>query len=78
MFRFTIRDVTWLMVAVGFGVSWWLERVPKTVEVSPHELTGLCSPGETVMVTIRRDGYDAMSADGTHGQSVRRTISRAP
>jgi len=24
MFRFTIRDVLWLMVAVGLGVGWWI------------------------------------------------------
>ena len=23
MFRFTIRDVLWLMVVVGMGVAWW-------------------------------------------------------
>jgi hypothetical protein len=26
MFRFTIRDVLWLMVVVGFAVCWYLER----------------------------------------------------
>jgi len=25
MFRFTIRDVLWLMVVVGIGIGWWLE-----------------------------------------------------
>jgi hypothetical protein len=24
MFRFTIRDVLWLMVVVGLGVGWWV------------------------------------------------------
>jgi len=27
MFRFTIRDVLWLMVVVGLAVGWWLERI---------------------------------------------------
>ena len=27
MFRFTIRDVLWLMVAVGLSVGWWMEHV---------------------------------------------------
>ena len=27
MFRFTIRDVLWLMVVVAFGVGWWLDHV---------------------------------------------------
>ena len=26
MFRFTIRDVLWLMVVVGMGAVWYLER----------------------------------------------------
>jgi hypothetical protein len=26
MFRFTIRDVLWLMVVVAMGTAWWLDR----------------------------------------------------
>jgi hypothetical protein len=26
MFRFTIRDVLWLMVVVGLGSGWWIEH----------------------------------------------------
>ena len=26
MFRFTIRDVLWLMVVVALGVGWWVDR----------------------------------------------------
>ena len=26
MFRFTIRDVLWLMVVVGLGAGWWVDR----------------------------------------------------
>ena len=26
MFRFTIRDVLWLMVVVGLSAGWWLEH----------------------------------------------------
>lgn len=26
MFRFTIRDVLWLMVVVGLAVGWWRDR----------------------------------------------------
>jgi hypothetical protein len=25
MFRFTIRDVLWLMVVVAMGVAWWMQ-----------------------------------------------------
>jgi hypothetical protein len=26
MFRFTIRDVLWLMVVVGIGAGWWVDH----------------------------------------------------
>ena len=26
MFRFTIRDLLWLMVVVGMAVGWWLDK----------------------------------------------------
>jgi hypothetical protein len=26
MFRFTIRDVLWLMVVVGLAIGWWMDR----------------------------------------------------
>jgi hypothetical protein len=26
MFRFTIRDLLWLMVVVAMGVGWWVDR----------------------------------------------------
>src|SRR4029079_6841951 len=29
MFRFTIRDVLWLMVVVGMGCGWWIEDARK-------------------------------------------------
>ena len=39
MFRFTIRDVLWLMVVVGLGVSWWVDnkRVKTAVEALNKE-----------------------------------------
>jgi len=27
--RFTIRDLLWLMVVVGMGIGWWMDRVEK-------------------------------------------------
>ena len=36
MFRFTIRDVLWLMVVVAMGCVWWLElrnRGPENVKL---------------------------------------------
>jgi hypothetical protein len=76
MFRFTIRDVLWLMVVVGLGIAWWLERIPKSVDVFPHELSQLCEPGERVKVTIVRGGYDASSPTGSEMQSVRTKTER--
>jgi hypothetical protein len=26
MFRFSIRDLLWLMVVVALGVAWWIDR----------------------------------------------------
>jgi len=70
-FSFSIRDVLWLMVVVGMGAGWWIDRIPKTVEVYPHDLTQLCQPGETVKVRILRDGYNAVSPNGGEVQTVR-------
>lgn len=71
MFRFTIRDVLWLTVVVAMGAGWWLDRVPKTVEVDPHDLTVICKPGETVRITILRDGYNARSSSDGDVLTVR-------
>jgi hypothetical protein len=35
MFHFTIRDLLWLMVVVGFAVCWYLERDGR-IEQSRH------------------------------------------
>jgi hypothetical protein len=65
MFRFTIRDVLWLMVVVGLGAGWWLAKAPKSVEVNPWDLIRLYEPGRDVKITIRPDVYIASSADGS-------------
>ena len=33
MFRFTIRDVLWLMVVTGLSMSWWVDnkRIENTI-----------------------------------------------
>ena len=38
MFRFTIRDVLWLMVVVGMGVG-WMVNYSKLTAVRDHALT---------------------------------------
>lgn len=78
MFRFSIRDMLWLTVVVGMAVGWWLDRVPKTAEVFPHELSQLCEPGQTVKLTVLRDGYNASSPDGSEIQMVRTTTEHIP
>ena len=74
MFHFTIRDVLWLMVVVGMGVAWWIDRTFERVLIVPmfpHEMSALCQPDEYIKVTVRREGYDAESTDGGQKQSVR-------
>jgi hypothetical protein len=34
MFRFTIRDLLWLMVVVGLAVAWWVDRRDLNATVS--------------------------------------------
>ena len=36
MFRFTIRDVLWLMVVVAFAISWWIDN--KRIEMAVRKL----------------------------------------
>lgn len=36
MFRFTIRDVLWLMVVVGLGCGWWIEHRRATWQALIH------------------------------------------
>src|SRR5262245_32262894 len=41
MFRFTIRDVLWLMVVVALAVGWWLElknRGPENTKLKAENL----------------------------------------
>src|SRR5262245_37349069 len=37
MFRFTIRDVLWLMVVVGTLTTWWIERRRTSLEHAKAE-----------------------------------------
>jgi hypothetical protein len=74
MFRFTIRDLLWLMVVVGCLLGWWVDRAIKRVLIVPmfpHEMSTLCKPNEYIKVTVCRDGYDAETTDGSQRQSVR-------
>jgi hypothetical protein len=55
MFRFTIRDVLWLMVVVAMSVGWWLDR---KYAPAPRELAGL------------RRGRLSLTLDCTAGSSA--------
>jgi hypothetical protein len=37
MFRFTIRDVLWLMVVVGCCIAWWVDRSRLAESVATYE-----------------------------------------
>jgi hypothetical protein len=71
--KFTIRDLLWLTVVVAVSVGWWANHPPRTVEVYPHDLVEICDPGQSVEVTILRDGYVAKSSDGRRVQAVKKT-----
>jgi hypothetical protein len=32
MFRFTIRDLLWLMVVLALGLGWWLDHRMQIIE----------------------------------------------
>jgi len=55
MFRFTIRDVLWLMVVVGMGVGWWADRVRF---VHPLAITG-----RTLDLAIEGEGFFNLDSD---------------
>ena len=71
MFRFTIRDVLWLMVVVGMAVGWWdanqraLDRENAyklwAVDIAIKHLEE--KTGEKLTVT--KDGIWIVSKDGT-------------
>jgi hypothetical protein len=48
MFRFTIRDVLWLMVLIGLGIALWMERSRSSV--ARRQLRGLVDVLEGVDV----------------------------
>jgi hypothetical protein len=63
MFRFTTRDLLWLMVVVGMGAGWWLEHgasgrhaadneALKTKLVELEDRLDLESPGRRLTETM--------------------------
>jgi hypothetical protein len=37
MFRFTIRDLLWLMVVMGLSIGWWLNRQTDSLRIYKAE-----------------------------------------
>jgi hypothetical protein len=58
MFRFTIRDVLWLMVVVGLAFGWWRDRYSdgKRVIVAPHAIDTRMSAGDVIELKMGDDG----------------------
>ena len=59
MFRFTIRDVLWLMVVVAMGVAWWMDhsRIQSQLVRSEGQLGDLSR-------AVWEAGYDPRPKDG--------------
>ena len=61
MFRFTIRDLLWLMVVVGLSVGWWVDRVtPREANFDVCEWARLCEEGKMFRFTYRPDGHNRL------------------
>jgi hypothetical protein len=63
MFRFTIRDVLWLMAVVAMGLGWWADR---------RWLTGddLAFRAQSMELVLRREGWSVEQS----GPSIRISI----
>jgi hypothetical protein len=61
MFRFTIRDVLWLMMVVGLSVGWWLDHSAtyKLAESYRSELWTAKSNAEMHLQAIHQNRRDA-------------------
>lgn len=58
MFRFTIRDVLWLMALVAMGAGWWKDRYSdgRRVIVAPHAINTRMSAGDVIELRMGDDG----------------------
>ena len=59
MFRFTLRDVLWLMVVVGLSLGWWAEH--KKVGQAPGQLKTLIDilASQDISVSLYADSVGA-------------------
>lgn len=63
--RFTIRDVLWLTVLVGFGVSWWSDRI--ALRQSDLEKADAEAKVDFLLSVLRQDGYEVEAPQGSKG-----------
>lgn len=61
MFRFTIRDVLWLMVVVGLGVGWWRSYCGQIVETRMYQ-----EKWNTLNHAIWASGMEVVDASSDH------------
>jgi hypothetical protein len=73
MFRFTIRDVLWLMVVAGLAVGWRFE-----ITRARHRELELMSALRRLEGDIEREGYDTFLRDNGRLVKRPRTLPIAP
>jgi hypothetical protein len=61
MFRFTIRDVLWLMMVVGLACGWWMDRRGMQSQIA--ELTALSWRQAVLLAKPVIDGPGSFIAD---------------
>ena len=61
MFRFTIRDLLWLMVVVALSVAWSVDlEGPRTWVFDPHGVAASVPSGKLVKLSISRGGLRSL------------------
>ena len=69
MFRFTIRDVLWLMVVVALALGWWTEyrcRAVALITISGQGGHGIVlNPGATAVISADDKGILRTKTKGT-------------
>jgi hypothetical protein len=61
MFRFTIRDLLWLMVVVGLALGWWGDHIKESVERRRWK-----DRAEDLKILAEMNGHEVEFDDGPH------------
>jgi hypothetical protein len=69
MFRFTIRDVLWLMVVVGLAVGWWTDsrRQAKVIKTAQDRAENSDLNTLTLYDACKKEGW---TVEFHHGEIV--------